>query len=129
MKNLAGVETCDADIAQELLTAGIPMENVPLTHGEEVRYTVIGRLKGWRFERAWYYWRASADEKTYGLNPDVAFLLNAQWCKDIRVNGNCMGQDVVDEWIRCYHIDTQEGLNALVRAILFAEVILHEAIL
>ena len=128
MKNLAGVGTCDAVIAQELLEAGIPMETVPLTHGEDVPYTVIGRLKSWQFKRSQYHWCAGVDIDTYGLCPDVASLLNARWYKDVRVNGNRMGQDVLDEWIRLYYIDTQEGLNALVKAISFAEVILNEAI-
>lgn len=86
MKNLAGVETCDELILEELLEAGIQCMKIQRKDGEripEVPYTIIGILGGheqfnaddcqdlnktgwWEshliqsvsftFTRAWYYW-------------------------------------------------------------------------
>ena len=115
MKNLAGVSTCDADIAKELLEAGIHMETILKTN-TEVPYTVVGVYGGWTFTRAWTYWVA---EYKHGLNPVVANLINKRWRNTIRVDGFAGGKDVDNEPVKDYHIDTQAGLNAFVKAIAF----------
>ncbi len=73
MKNLAGVPTAGYQVREELFLAGIP------THLErstgEVPYDIIGRLHGWTFRRAWYYYIASCGERN-GLPYDVAVELH-----------------------------------------------------
>ena len=120
MKNLAGVETCDADIRRELMGANIAVEAVEKTRSE-VPYTLIGKLCGWTFKRAWYYWMASAPEGE-GVHETDAESLNEQWHNEVRVAGFAGGTKVSDrlssrKTIDSYHIDTPEGLNVLAKLI------------
>jgi len=73
MKNLAGVKEADEYIQEELILAGIP-----LIRGKEndgmVPYSITGKLGNWTFERARYYWMASAPKKK-GLPLEVAVQL------------------------------------------------------
>jgi hypothetical protein len=61
MKNLAGDKDADLYIQEELILAGIPLVRGDISRGE-VPYTITGKLGDWSFNRAWYYWVASAPE-------------------------------------------------------------------
>lgn len=107
------VDEVTAICAAELQAAGIKVINWPGTVRGEVPSKVVGGLSGWHFERRWYYWSASGP----GIPPDIAERLHATHGKEVRVDGHC-GCPSPLEWrkgfaIGYYHIDTQEGLNAL----------------
>ncbi len=96
-------ESCMADLLRE--TSG------------EVKTSVRGSLHGWTFERAWYYWVA----KGPGIEVAAAEKLHASHGKDVRVAGHC-GCPGPLEWYKglawgSYHVDTSEGLKALVDTI------------
>lgn len=74
MINLAGVKTADVSIREELTLANIPVKKVELGR-TEVPYTIIGKLGNWKFNRAWYYWVASAEDGD-GLSLEVAAELH-----------------------------------------------------
>jgi len=84
MKNLAGNSDADLFIQDELLIAGIELVKIRKV-ASEVPYSIIGKLNNWEFERAWYYWRASATDGE-GIPLDVAIELNDR--KIPRVVGN-----------------------------------------
>lgn len=119
MQNLAGVERCDDDVIKELTEAGINYRSYKfLKEKGEVPTTIVGMLGQWTFERAWYYWIA----KGPGIPPDIAEELHKTHGKDVRVDGHC-GCPSPKEWFKgfgvgSYHVDTQEGLNALAAVIL-----------
>lgn len=75
MKNLAGVDTCDITIKEELYLAGIPFETVKDVHSE-VPYTIQGRIGLWKFERAWTYWIVSVEDTINGLPYNPAMKLH-----------------------------------------------------
>lgn len=116
MKNYAGVTTADDAIEAELKEAGIETFRMPeFTRAQhpEMRTVVVGSLHGWSFRRAWYYWIASGP----GIEVETAERLHATHGKEVRVDGHC-GCPSPREWFKglaCghYHVDTQEGLNAL----------------
>jgi hypothetical protein len=116
MKNYAGVETADDAIAAELQEAGIEVFRLPefcRTNHPEMRTVVMGSLHGWEFKRAWRYWVASGP----GIDVETAERLHATHGPVVRVDGHC-GCPSPREWFKgfaCghYHVDTQEGLNAL----------------
>lgn len=96
----------------ELVAAGINVSGIPLPHGE-VPCSVIGFLSGWLFQRRWYYWAADGP----GIPCEIAERLHATHGTEVRVEGHC-GCPSPREWrkgfaVGSYHIDTQEGLNAL----------------
>lgn len=98
----------------ELEAAGIKVSEFDIfaTRGE-VPSRAIGGLLSWTFTRAWYYWVAEGP----GIPPDIAEKLHATHGKDVRVDGHC-GCPSPREWFKGfavgrYHVDTQEGLNAL----------------
>lgn len=74
MKNLAGVKEADLSIKEELYLAGI--EAVTGEAKGEVPYTLEGRIGKWRLRRAWYYWVASVEIKTDGLELEHALELH-----------------------------------------------------
>ena len=83
----------------------------------EVKTSVRGTLHGWKFERAWYYWMAEGP----GIDVETAEKLHATHGKEVRVAGHC-GCPSPREWYKglacgSYHVDTQEGLNALAATI------------
>ncbi len=97
----------------ELEAAGIKAIQWPTVLQGEVPSKVVGGLSGWHFERRWYYWSASGP----GIPPDIAEKLHATCGQEVRVEGHC-GCPSPLEWrkgfaIGSYHVDTQEGLNAL----------------
>jgi hypothetical protein len=124
MKNAAGDQNCNEYLTGELLAAGIAV--VPfLDNKREVPATIKGKLGSWTFERAWYYWVARGNHIPF----EVADKLHEAHGKDVRVCGHC-GCPSPREWydgirhepgVPLYHVDTQEGLNALADAIRKAE--------
>lgn len=126
MKNLAGETQADLHILKELGEAGIEIVEGPKSQGE-VQYTLTGKLGDWNFDRAWYYWMACAQNGN-GLPFAVATELHnkeysiegeqesRKYGKVIRVGG-CAGAPEPSGDISSYHIDSQEGLNALAGAI------------
>lgn len=124
MKNLSGKECCDVDkqVKLELETAGIRVVGVETSRSNEVQANYLGEIYGWIFERAWYYWIA----KGPGIPPKYANDLHVAHGKSVRVNGSCECPSPFDRFkgfgIGCYHVDTQQGLNALadtIRKIVF----------
>jgi len=114
MENYAGMSDKDDEIATELRTAGIEVLHHEFSRDqEEVRTSVRGSLHGWFFVRAWYYWTARGP----GIPPKYADELHERCGKEVRVDGHC-GCPSPQEWFKGfavgqYHVDSQEGLNAL----------------
>lgn len=103
----------------ELEAAGINVHILKGIHkgNVEVPSDAIGTLSMWSFERAWYYWMC----KGPGLPVEVAEKLHAVHGTKVRVDGNCTCPSP-REWFKGfgvgnYHVDSQEGLNALADAI------------
>ncbi len=102
-----------AQAKAELDAARINVHSWPQVLSGEVPSKVVGGLSGWHFERRWYYWVAEGP----GIPPDIAERLHATHGQEVRVEGHC-GCPSPREWrkgfaIGSYHVDTQEGLNAL----------------
>ncbi len=126
MKNLAGETKADLYILEELDKAGIEVVEGNMSRGE-VPYTLTGKLGDWNFARAWYYWMAGAEEGK-SLPLEVATELHHKeysikgerepqtYGQVIRVDGHCGGPEPAGR-VSSYHIDSQEGLNALAGAI------------
>lgn len=113
----------DKILAAELDAAGIthkPEEESTIrliTKRSEVETGIMGFWNGWKFERAWTYWVCTGP----GIPLKEAELLHAKFGKVVRVDGHC-GCPSPREWFHglgCghYHVDTQEGLNALAATI------------
>jgi hypothetical protein len=124
MKNAAGDTNCDEYISKELEEAQISYERMDLfkQSNGEVPSAIIGFLDGWKFRRAWYYWIAEA--KGTLLLFEFADELHQKFGKDVRVSGHCAAPAprawCSKPWqmgVDFYHVDTQEGLNALAEAI------------
>jgi len=139
MKNLAGEEPeiVDVECTNELIEAGIPIRDPwpeCLRSKGEVRSNIVGYLGsgpdgtkecqgGWTLTRAWYYWVATWKAPArVSLTMEQAIKLHETHGTVVRVAGHC-GCPAPDEWWpeggtpNCYHIDTQEGLNAFAEAI------------
>ncbi len=106
----------DDAIERELTEAGIKVCKLSSIKPQgEVPTTILcGEAHRWGFKRAWYYYVAEGD----GIPPDVAEEFHKEWGTQCRVEGHC-GCPSPLEYNRgfavgCYHIDTQEGLNAFV---------------
>ena len=124
MINLAGKENCDDWIRLELEEAGIDYtEFGTVFRRREVPSKIIGEYKGWLFTRAWYYWVAGAGDGSLLLFDD-ADKLHEKCGQDVRVAGHCCAP-APREWYKhpwqigvdMYRVDTQEGLNELVKTI------------
>lgn len=118
--NLAGVETCDETMRKELEEAGIVIDVLPRILGNcgEVPYRVIGSIPTggvgyWSFIRAWRYWVVEGP----GLALEDATELHESHGTSVRVNGHCGCPSPKEQngnfATGDYHVDTQEGLNAL----------------
>ena len=85
MENLAGNKDCDRIIERELNRAKINVVNGERSNGE-VPASITGELKGFTFQRAWYYWVVKGK-----LSLSVAQRLHQDPVgkEDIRVNGDC----------------------------------------
>lgn len=135
MINLAGNDRCDERIKIELEKANADITSLPQHVYSEVPYSIISKIGDWTLTRAWYYWMASCEGD--GLPLDIAAKMHEKKYPDemfddenpvriygnaIRVVGHC-GCPHPSEWtnikgcINSYHIDTQEGLNELVRTL------------
>jgi hypothetical protein len=118
LKNLAGVNDCDIFIERELEEADIEILNVNRKNCE-VPYTKEGRLKHYRFKRAWIYWvvEGITSLRIAKIIYEKTKTLSKGFYGDpIRVNGDC-GCPKPKQDVYHYHIDTQEGLNEFVRII------------
>lgn len=125
MRNAAGDGNCDEYIPQELKDAGIEVYTMStlVSAKGEVPTKCFGLLNGWVFKRAWYYWVAKAGSGV-ALSFDVAETLHEKHGQDVRVAGHCCAP-APREWYKeswhvgvpLYHVDSQEGLNALAAAI------------
>lgn len=74
----------------------------------EVPYSVIGRLNGFEFHRAWYYWIVFGRSVPF----EIAKMLYEDPIgrTDIRVNGDCECPAPAGD-VHSYHIDSIEGLR------------------
>lgn len=121
MQNLACHNPTPADIDRvtaaaraELEAAGIEVVEMAIfAEGREVPSRAVGQLSMWGFRRSWYYWVATGP----GIPPEIAMRLHEKHGTSVRVDGHC-GCPSPREWFKgfavgCYHVDTQEGLNAL----------------
>jgi hypothetical protein len=121
--NLAGVgehnpDRVDEIARAELEAAGITAESYDCLRDDNEPHTaIVGRLCLWTFTRAWYYWIA----KGPGIPVEDAEALHIKHGTSVRVEGHCgcpaplayrhgFGIDL-------YHVDNQEGLNALAEVI------------
>lgn len=125
--NLARAEPFDEETleavtsicAAELDAAGINVHIFGSMLGRgEVPTKAIGHLSMWKFERAWYYWRASGP----GIPPEFADRLHATHGTQVRVAGHCACPSP-REWYKGfgvgdYHVDTPAGLKALADTLL-----------
>ncbi len=109
-------EDSDAVLAAELEAAGIEVLCLEALRGSrttEVATAVRGDLHGWSFERAWYYWKANGP----GIPIDEALDLDMRHGRVVRANGDCgcRGPLFWNHGLATgsYHVDSQEGLNAL----------------
>lgn len=117
MKNLAGETKADLDILEELEKSDIDIVEGGDKSKGEVPCTLSGKLGGWDFSRAWYYWVASAQDKK-GLPLEVATELHERkypiigedqpknYGQVIRVAGHC-GCPHPKEWAKHYDRDSK----------------------
>ncbi len=118
--NYAGLDSVDADIAAELEAAGIKVERLPescRSWHPEMRTIVVGVLGKWTFRRAWRYWACEGP----GIEIAAAERLHATHGAVVRVDGHAGAPSPGEhfEGLACghYHVDTQDGLNALAETI------------
>ena len=120
MINLAGDKDCDKQIRRELLRAKVDIVEVKQGN-TEVPYTIIGRLYGFEFRRAWYYWVAKGPMP---LKEAKELYAEPVGREDIRVAGHCGCPPPEPPWVKksmvgktqkgmidLYHIDTEVGLR------------------
>lgn len=87
MRNLAGAHYCDDVIQEELSQAGVPIVEVPRDDvHSEVPYTLEGRIRPFRFQRAWYYWVVKGPVSIEAAREMYA---NPIGRKDVRAGGDC----------------------------------------
>ena len=125
--NYAGRDDVDDLLKKELTDAGIEACEMGLlkNRGREVNTAIYGTLCpdpemprcAWHFERAWYYWVA----KGPGIPLEHATRLHNTHGQVVRVDGHG-GCPSPLEWnkgfaVDHYHVDTAEGLKALVDTI------------
>jgi len=77
---------------------------------EVTLYDLTAEADGWVFRRAWYYWCCNTVKRSVPL--EIAKEFNETWREVVRVDGFAGGQDVRRD-VDAYHVDTQEGLDAL----------------
>lgn len=112
---MAGWQCDPKAIEAELKEAGIRIiENPWRTEQSEVNCGFEGVIEFdggyWEFKRAWYYWVA----KGPGIAPEDAMELHEKFGQVIRVDGHCGCPPPSKSFATdSYHVDTQEGLNAL----------------
>jgi hypothetical protein len=121
-------EEIDRQVYAELAAAGIPKMDgyagslgaADMSFGDkievkgEVPTGIVGFAYRWKFERAWYYYRAEGE----GIPPEFAIPFDKQWGRECRVHGDCACRGA-EYWgegfaIGSYHIDTPRALKAFV---------------
>ncbi len=102
-------------LAQVGITVGGLKKNVDDTEWVKL-YTVEASAWGWRFHRAWYYWIAVAENQRYFVPADTAMVLHERWGSVVRTDGFAGGK-VPDGPVDSYHIDTPDGLAALIEVL------------
>ncbi len=113
-KDPAGVDDwLEGELKAAGITAGRMAESMRERSGGEPKSVVIGTLHGWSFRRAWYYWMVEGP----GIPVDDAERLHEKHGTSVRVHGHC-GCPSPREYCQGfpttgYHVDNQEGLNAL----------------
>lgn len=137
MGNLAGVFECDPFVELELKLAGIKIFKKEIT--SEVPTTFYGRLNGFIFHRAWYYWIV---EGLVPLNLAIELYENPIGRKTVRVEGHCGCPSPIEfgiqkylntktnkfeEFISTYHIDSIEGLKLFTKTIKTIKTELYES--
>lgn len=86
MQNLAGKPNADQYIRSELERCGINVVEHNEALAGEVHTTLTGSLKGFVFQRRWYYWSVSGNVP---LKVARALYNDNVGREDIRVNGHC----------------------------------------
>jgi hypothetical protein len=117
MRNLAGDHyNVDKYIPVELAHARIKpvFQSEPVQ--DEVPAHFTGKLCGWTFVRAWYYWVAHGPALPFKYAEPMHELIG----KEVRVGGHCgcpapreYRTHPDNEGVTSYHVDTQEGLEIL----------------
>jgi hypothetical protein len=118
-RNLAGVadSTANMFVRVELAKAGISAFFVERRCEREVKSTIVGFMyfdNGLMvsFDRAWYYWVVKLSRP---VDFEAASKFNCTWAPEVRVDGFAGGTEPAKSGVSSYHVDSQEGLNALVQ--------------
>ena len=118
--NYAGKKDVDYELTRELKKAGIEVTPLPESMREsmgEVKTIIMGSLHKWCFKRAWHYWTCEGP----GIPVDDAEELHSVHGRVVRVDGHCGCPSPRHQFhgLACgsYHVDSQEGLNALANTI------------
>ena len=118
--NKAGTHAdTDAVLSAKLSAAGIQVlcHEFLRKRQKEVKTAIMGELHQWGFDRAWYYWIANGP----GIPVEEAEALHAVHGRVVRVGGHCGCPNPREYYggfgVGVYHVDTQDGLNALAATI------------
>jgi hypothetical protein len=76
-------------------------------------FDVTAQAYGWKLDRRWYYWECNAKYPRFAIPIDAALRLHAELGTQARANGDCACREPTDA-VDTYHVDTPEGLQALV---------------
>ena len=108
------------EIEGEVRAAGLvlaPSGAVPPNdNGDPATDAIVATTGDWSFRRNWYYWTADGPP----LHPRVAKELNDCYGGQVRINGCAGGEHsevILERVVDGYHIDTADGLKALLLAI------------
>ena len=107
MENLAGNRQCDQIIRKELLKAGVDIVQLPNSLVSEVPASIVGKLGGFEFHRAWYYWVVKGQVP---LNVARELYENPNGREDIRVVGHA-GCPSPEEWAEHYDAEGKRLLS------------------
>lgn len=107
MINLAGRDDCDEHVARELRHACIPSERCKLS-GHEVNTSIVGKLPGFTFKRAWTYYVV---EGRVPVEIAQALYEDPLGRDDVRVAGHCGCPPPADPWLTYLDADGRELLT------------------
>lgn len=112
------IDEVTEQVKSELHEAGIDIVLLGIAvNTTEVPSKAIGFLSKWGFTRDWRYWIAEGP----GIPIEIAEKLYASHGRECRVGGSCVCPSPREAFggfgVGLYHVDTQEGLNALADAI------------
>ncbi len=118
MVKLKGVDThiCDPIIRIELAKAGITAFRGKVRRQCEVLATVIGIINYGggvqvTFRRGWFHYGV---ELNSALPFEPAKQLNDQWGSQVHIAQSSHSSESISHGVCTYHVDTQDGLSALV---------------